>query len=96
MATYRIAAFEDEAVLLTFDQDAQNRITRIACVNNTDQAVYVTATRTSDGRSVGQRFGPGTTYISVPTGPAQRIDRYWDEQRGAFTGVSFECMYPYP
>jgi len=94
--TRRIGAWDNEAVLVEMDYDDANmRVLAVRVINNTDQAIHVAVTRSSDGLLYETRFGPGTTFINIPTNVQNRII-LTDNGFGHFTGCSVSVMYPYP
>ncbi len=92
----QIAQLENGLVTAFVDyDDATLRISAVRVINNGTAALYVEVRRTSDGLIYGQRFGPGETFIPVPTNGQNRID-FIDNGRGQWSGVSWMWMYPYP
>ncbi len=73
-------AYESVGVLFEYDYDDVSMLVQVVrCINNTalDAFAELTvddASPRNRGRSYSQRFGPGTTTLSVPQGAAQRVE----------------------
>jgi hypothetical protein len=73
--------------------DALLRILLVRCVNNTPVPVSVTATKTSNGRTVSRTFAANTTGTqNVPQGAAGRLNISIDA-RGRMDGVEFTISF---
>lgn len=93
--TYRVGSIGPILVEADYD-DATLRIQLIRVINPGPDACFVQATRTSNGRTYGQRFGPGTTFITIPQSPpASRLEGFLDA-RGRLDGIDWSIIAPYP
>jgi hypothetical protein len=94
--TKTLGNFDNGNVVFELDYDNVNlRLTALRCINNTSQAAYGQARKTSNGRAYDMRFGPGTTVIAIPTQTATRLTITIDA-RGRVDGVDYQLMWPYP
>lgn len=97
--TKQIASFQDESIRFEIEyDDVTLRISALRCINNSGQAGYGELIRQSDGLVYGQRFGAGTTFISIPTNSqATRMQFTIDPERpNHFLGFEARFMFPYP
>ena len=93
--TRQIAEFEGGLATVYVDwDDSTMRISQVRVVNNGTAALYVEVRR-GDGLVYGQRFGPGITFIPIPTNGANRI-QFVDLGQGKWQNVSWSTWYPYP
>lgn len=99
MATviYRVGSVGTVTVEADYDDaNPTPRIQIIRVINPEADACFVQATRTSNGRTYGQRFGPGTTFITIPQSPpASRLEGFLDA-RGRLDGIDWSIIAPYP
>jgi len=94
--TRRLGGWDNEQVIVEMDyNDLNMRALAIRVINGTSNAIHVAVTRESDGLLYETRFGPGTTFINIPTTVAGRITMV-DLGRGQFSGYRLSVSYPYP
>lgn len=93
--TYRVGSLGPVLVEADYD-DATLRIQLIRVINPGPDACFVQATRQSNGRTYGQRFVAGTTFITIPQSPpADRLQAVLDG-RGRLDGIDWSIIAPYP
>jgi hypothetical protein len=101
MATRRVAAFNDETVVVDAVYDDEDNVTGVRVTNTSADDVYVEAVQVTDGPSNGRKHGgrflaSTTTTLPIGTGPVVRIRQHWNAQRERWDGVEFRCLVPAP
>lgn len=76
-------------------EDTTNILSLVRVINNSAQDVLVVITRTSDGRTLERRFGPGTTTQALPQQASQRVN-FVPYPGGKWSGFRVEFIHPAP
>lgn len=97
--TQRVASFDDDSVVLSFDwDDATGNVSAVRCVNNTQRTAWVRIVGLGTGPSGRTReatFNPGTTVVNIPGGQQPRYTVAQDEN-GIATVSGYDVFARFP